>query len=94
MKKSVIVCRCEDVTVKEVEEAIEQGAHTPNDIKRLTRCGAGVCQAKECNDLMVEIIHKKTGKCRGDIGIHRPRMPLRPLKVQTLLSEGNLDETI
>jgi bacterioferritin-associated ferredoxin len=94
VKESVIVCRCEDVTVKAVEEAVEQGAHTPNDVKRLTRCGSGICQAKSCSDAMVEIIHKKTGLSQGEIGIHRPRIPLRPLPLKTLVSEGHFDEKL
>lgn len=94
MKDSVIICRCEDVTVRDVEAAIAKGAYTPNDIKRLTRCGSGICQAKVCSDLMVEIIHEKTGKAYGDIGIHRPRMPIRPVAFSTLLTGGCTDESI
>lgn len=94
MKDSIIVCRCEDVTVKDVKAAISKGAHTPNDIKRLTRCGSGVCQAKICSDLMVEMIHETTGKSYGDIGIHCPRMPIRPVVLSTLLTGGDAGEDI
>ena len=34
-----IICRCEDVTEAEVLIAIEQGATTADEVKRLTRAG-------------------------------------------------------
>jgi sarcosine oxidase subunit beta len=48
MPKRTFVCRCEDVTLAELEHAIELGLTTIEEIKRYTGLGTGPCQGKEC----------------------------------------------
>ena len=44
-----LICRCEEVTFQEVNEARHQlGAKSPRDVKSLTRCGMGMCQGRIC----------------------------------------------
>jgi bacterioferritin-associated ferredoxin len=42
------VCRCEDVSLSEVEHAIAEGLTDLEEIKRYTGLGTGPCQGKEC----------------------------------------------
>ena len=42
------LCRCECVSVRDVEVAIAEGNLTVNDIKRRTRAGMGICQGIFC----------------------------------------------
>lgn len=44
----IIVCRCEDVTLADLEHAGQAGYATVEDIKRYTGLGTGPCQGKEC----------------------------------------------
>ncbi|SFB38611.1 BFD-like [2Fe-2S] binding domain-containing protein [Lentibacillus halodurans] len=76
MDKSTIVCRCEEINIDEIESAINLGARTFNDIKRLTRCGMGPCQAKCCMNLVRQIISDKTGQPLHEIRPPRMRVPL------------------
>ncbi|HLS08344.1 (2Fe-2S)-binding protein [Lentibacillus sp.] len=76
MDKSTIVCRCEEINIDEIESAINMGAHTFNDIKRLTRCGMGPCQAKCCMNLVRQIISDKTEQPLSEIKPLRMRVPL------------------
>jgi sarcosine oxidase subunit beta len=48
MPKRTFICRCEDVTLHEVEHAISLGLTSIEDIKRYTGLGTGPCQGKEC----------------------------------------------
>lgn len=48
MPKRTFICRCEDVTLHEVERAIEAGLTSIEVIKRYTGLGTGPCQGKEC----------------------------------------------
>lgn len=48
MSDKVIVCRCEDVTRREVEEAFEKGYKDLESVKRYTGFGTGWCQGKQC----------------------------------------------
>lgn len=48
MAKRSFVCRCEDVTLHEIDHAIELGLTSIEDLKRYTGFGTGPCQGKEC----------------------------------------------
>lgn len=86
MEKSTIICRCEEVSCEEIEEVMEQGARTFDDIKRLTRCGMGPCQAKVCSNLVAKVINNKTGIPFSEIHLPRMRMPISPVMLETLAS--------
>lgn len=42
------VCRCEDVTLTEIEHGLAAGLTTLEELKRYTGFGTGPCQGKEC----------------------------------------------
>lgn len=48
MSKKVILCRCEDVTLGDVERAVATGFGALEEVKRYTGFGTGPCQGKEC----------------------------------------------
>ncbi|GEM_PF-1584766 len=48
MTRRTFVCRCEDVSVGDIENAIAKGLATIEEIKRYTGLGTGPCQGKEC----------------------------------------------
>ena len=47
-RPDTIVCRCEEVTVAEIDAAIELGARDNRTVKLLSRAGMGWCQGREC----------------------------------------------
>ncbi len=57
-----IVCRCELVSAKEVEDAITAGARTMDGIKFRTRAQAGRCHGSFCTTRLMKILSQKTGK--------------------------------
>ena len=84
MDKSTIVCRCEEITVADIENAIAQGAETFDDVKRLTRSGMGLCQAKTCQSIITKLIARIKNKPVSEILVSRSRMPLRPITMEVL----------
>jgi glycerol-3-phosphate dehydrogenase len=70
-----IVCRCEMVSAKEVEHAIDQGATTMDGIKFRTRAQAGRCHGGFCTTRVMRILSTKT------------RRPLREITKRGKLSE-------
>lgn len=48
MSNKVVVCRCEDVTLHDIEEALALGYLDIEEVKRFTGLGTGPCQGKEC----------------------------------------------
>ncbi len=51
-----ILCRCEDITVGEVKDAIATGCRTPVAVKRALRTGMGICQGRICGPILSELI--------------------------------------
>ncbi len=59
---NIIICRCEDVTLKDIRNLIQQGFTTIEEIKRLSRIGmGGPCQGKTCGLLIAKEIAEITG---------------------------------
>lgn len=50
------LCRCECITIEEVQAAIVEGNLTINDIKRRCRAGMGICQGIFCADQIARLL--------------------------------------
>jgi NAD(P)H-nitrite reductase large subunit len=79
--EDMIICRCEEITLGEVLEAIRQGAHDLDAVKRMTRAGMGLCQNKTCFNLVARLISKETGIPLKDLTPFTARPPVRPVAV-------------
>lgn len=80
----VVICRCEEVTYDEIEEAIKSGATTMNEIKRWTRAGMGLCQGRTCRKLVEQILAQETERKPQEIVPSTYRQPVRPVKMKIL----------
>lgn len=80
----VIICRCEEVTVKEVLKVINEGGTTVNEVKRLSRAGMGLCQGRICCRLVSQIISERTGRPLAQIEPTTFRPPVRPIPMGTM----------
>jgi len=87
-EKGLLICRCEEVALDEIEAAIAEGALTLNEVKRRTRAGMGLCQGKTCRRLVERILAQKTGQKPGDIQPSTHRPPVRPVELQALAAAG------
>lgn len=73
----IVLCRCEDVTLHDVEHAIAQGYRDLEEIKRYTGFGTGPCQGKECLGPMALAVLRVTGDPSG-LAPFTARPPLQP----------------
>ncbi len=87
-----VVCRCEDVTRREIEAAIESGAGEINQLKHFTRCGMGPCQGRYCGDTVQELMAQKLGVSREAVGQWTGRPPLRPVSLGELIGTFSYDD--
>ncbi len=83
-EEKIIICRCEDLTLKDIREAISQGCTTLEEIKRVTRCGMGPCQGRTCLPLVAAELSRATGRGIEEILPCTVRPPLMPLKMGTI----------
>ena len=82
-EEGIIICRCEEITLGEIRDAIRKGAHDTDSVKRMTRAGMGLCQNKACYNLIAGIISKETGKKFSDITPFTSRPPVRTIKIKS-----------
>ena len=81
---AVTVCRCEEVTVAEIERVIGHGCPGPNQAKAFTRCGMGPCQGRMCATVVSEIFAGRRHAGVGEVGHYRVRPPVKPVTVGEL----------
>ena len=77
----VLVCRCEDVTLHELEAAIARGHADLESLKRYTGFGTGWCQGKACVAVCARVLFERGGEVVLPI---TPRPPYHPLSLANL----------
>ncbi|MEF8848674.1 MAG: (2Fe-2S)-binding protein [Candidatus Thermoplasmatota archaeon] len=90
-KQKAIVCRCEDITVEEVEKAIDEGFTDLQELRKKLRIGMGPCQGRVCLQIVKKILKRKTGEkvSRDSWETYRP--PVVPVSLGSLAA-GDKDE--
>ncbi len=62
-RPDTLVCRCEEVPVGAVREAVtELGADDARTVKLLTRAGMGWCQGRMCGEAVARIVSATAGR--------------------------------
>ncbi len=90
-KDDTLLCRCEEVTYKQVKEAIAEGATDLHQVKLHTRAGMGYCQSRFCSALIAPIISEATGKPLSEMQPFTVRPPIYPIPLK-VLAAGTLSE--
>lgn len=90
MDDDIIICRCEDITLKELRDLIKEGYTTLDEIKRALRLGMGPCRGNTCLELAAREICRLTDKTMEDIKMPTNRPPLTGIKMGELA--GDTDE--
>jgi len=94
-RNDTVVCRCEEVTLGEIRQAVADGATSANEVKGLTRTGMGNCQGRICGALVARIIAAETTSHAGDagtieasaieaVGVVTARSPIHPIPLSAL----------
>jgi hypothetical protein len=83
-----LVCRCEDVTLHELEACMARGFQDIESVKRYTGFGTGWCQGKWCLALCARLVAERGGEVGKPI---TPRPPYHPVALGTLAGLADLD---
>lgn len=78
-KKDLIICRCEEVTLAQIEEAIAMGATSIKAVKKITRAGMGDCQGRTCHRQIRALLAKKLNLPLDQIEEDLARFPTVPI---------------
>jgi D-hydroxyproline dehydrogenase subunit alpha len=79
-----IICRCEQVMLGQIREAIGFGAQTVGDVKNLTRTGMGNCQGRTCGSITARILAAETGRAEASVRYFSVRPPVHPLPLSVI----------
>ena len=78
---NTIICRCEDVTLSDIRQAISEGYNTIDEIKRVTRAGMGSCQGRTCRSLIAMELSRHFRIPMEDVIMPTFRPLLKPVKL-------------
>lgn len=79
-----IVCRCESVTLGELELGLDAGALEAGPLKRMTRAGMGKCQGRYCGPIVTALAARRSGVPVGEFSGFAPQPPFRPVEIGSL----------
>ncbi|MGJ5019547.1 FAD-dependent oxidoreductase [Bradyrhizobium oligotrophicum] len=87
-----IVCRCEEITARDVLDSVAIGATGPNQLKAYRRTGMGPCQGRLCGLTVTELMAQARGKTPQEIGYYRLRAPVKPIMLSELAGLPKTEE--
>lgn len=87
LPKDMVVCRCEEVTLSQLEAAYEAGGNTARQLKMQTRATMGACQGRVCRQLVDHFIHVKEPLSPREASQLSHRQPIRPVTFGQLAEE-------
>jgi bacterioferritin-associated ferredoxin len=86
-KKPIIICRCNDVTIEDIINAVETGIDHFEVLRKYLKIGFGPCQGRSCLLLAARIFAKLTGRRIEEvISEYRVRPPIVPIPARVLLA--------
>ncbi|MBA3392110.1 MAG: (2Fe-2S)-binding protein [Deltaproteobacteria bacterium] len=80
----IVLCRCEDMTLSDLEHSVSRGYQDIEEVKRYTGFGTGPCQGKECLALVASELARLTGQPPSTIKPFTSRPPLAPTPLRLL----------
>ena len=72
------------IQARSLDTLLHDGPANPDQIKRLTRSGMGVCQGRRCRDQVAMLLAIESDKPFGTIPLATHRAPVRPLPLKIL----------
>lgn len=78
-----MICRCEEITLGKIEEAIANGLTSLSEIRKFTRAGMGLCQGRTCQRLVIGILARHGIDVREE-DLPKTRSPVLSLKLGDL----------
>jgi NADPH-dependent 2,4-dienoyl-CoA reductase/sulfur reductase-like enzyme len=80
-----ILCRCEEVTLGAVENALADGEPSIGEVKRRTRLGMGRCQGRYCAPVLAALLAERQERPIDELAFFAPRLPARPVAISDLV---------
>jgi sarcosine oxidase subunit alpha len=83
-ERRTFVCLCEDVTEKDIAQAVAEGFDHIETLKRYATASMGPCQGKMCRAAVSALCARETGQSAAQVGRSRSRPPSQPVTLGAL----------
>lgn len=77
--ENMIICRCEEVTYKEIQSTIEQHNCSARELKLRTRAGMGFCGGRTCRIALERILESASCSSNPHKIPLKYQPPIRPV---------------
>jgi thioredoxin reductase/bacterioferritin-associated ferredoxin len=84
-----IICRCEEVTLKQLKAALADETIQMKDFKRMTRMGMGSCEGRMCGPAVIEMMRRRLDASAEDVGCLKPRPSIKPVALGVLAANNS-----
>ncbi len=88
---ATVVCPCEGVSVADLRDALDEGAQTPDDVRRLTGCTGGDCAGRRCELALLRWLSGARATPIGRLAPAPPHAPLHPVPVSAIVLPASAD---
>lgn len=83
-----IICRCEEVSLEDIQQTASQYHCSAREVKLRTRAGMGYCGGRTCRPAVDAVLEAVTGERAGhDIPL-KVQPPIRPVSLSVLGGES------
>lgn len=82
--KDIMICRCEEVTLKDLEETAKKHNSSARELKLLTRAGMGFCGGRTCRQAVDRVLTSITKESPVNDLPLKVAPPVRPISLVDL----------
>lgn len=82
-----VICRCEEITLKEIQETVERFNCSSREVKLRTRAGMGPCGGRTCRGMIDQVVERSGGQAVTNEVSLSYRPPVRPVTFGVLGGE-------
>ncbi len=84
-----IICRCENISLQQVEAGLSPGLHSAGALKRTTRVGMGKCQGRYCGPVVTKLAARRSGQPVDERAGFFSQVPYKPTEIATVAAAAD-----
>lgn len=82
--EKTIICRCEEVSLEDIENTAKTFNCSAREVKLRTRAGMGYCGGRTCRPAVDAVLEDVTGEKAGHFVPLKVQPPVRPVSLSVL----------